>query len=221
MNKTIPHHNWMVNGKWRTGDEDAESTPLRRRKVGLLGYGAVNSKVHRFLSGFNVEFLILKRTWKNEDKDFPTKFQKFTPSQLHLFLEHVDILIVAVPLTSATMDLIGKKELQLLGSAGLLINMSRGIVVNQKDLFESLKDGIIAGAAIDVWYNYRPDPDSEGKKYPYNYPFHELVNIVLSPHRGYSPYDDLERWNEVVENIERYVSGRTDFINVVRLERGY
>ena len=52
MNQIIPHHTWMVEGKSRTGDKDAKSTPLRDRRVGLLGYGAVNSKVHQFLSGF-------------------------------------------------------------------------------------------------------------------------------------------------------------------------
>ncbi|MHA2233138.1 MAG: hypothetical protein ACXAB4_11700, partial [Candidatus Hodarchaeales archaeon] len=46
-NKIIPHHNWMVDGQWRKRDADAKSTPLRFRKVGLLGYGAVNQKVHR------------------------------------------------------------------------------------------------------------------------------------------------------------------------------
>ena len=63
MNNVIRHHTWMVNGRWRTGDKEAKSIPLRRRKIGLLGYGAINSKVHKFLSGFNVEFSILKRTW--------------------------------------------------------------------------------------------------------------------------------------------------------------
>ncbi len=61
-NKVIPHHNWMTEGLWRRGDSFAKSTPIRNRKIGLLGYGAVNQKVHRFLSGFDVDFLILKRT---------------------------------------------------------------------------------------------------------------------------------------------------------------
>ena len=52
-NKIIIHHNWMAKGKWRKGDKDGKSIPLRNRRVGLLGYGAVNQKVHRFLSGLD------------------------------------------------------------------------------------------------------------------------------------------------------------------------
>jgi phosphoglycerate dehydrogenase-like enzyme len=221
MNKIIPHHNWMQSGRWRTGDKEAKSIPLRYRRIGLLGYGAVNSKVHRFLSGFNVDFSVLKRKWKDKETKLPTEIEKFSPPQLHQFLEHIDTLIIAVPYTSDTIGLISKKELQLLGPDGLLVNVSRGIVVDEKSLYESLKNGIISGAAIDVWYNYHPEPDSEGKKFPYDYPFHKLDNIVLSPHHGGSPFDDMERWNEVIENIERFVSGRKDYLNIVNLAREY
>jgi phosphoglycerate dehydrogenase-like enzyme len=221
MNRIIPHHSWMMNGLWRTGDKDVKSIPLRRRKIGLLGYGAINTKVHKFLSGFNVEFSVLKRNWYEKGMDLPTEIERFTPNQMDEFLKNVDILIVAVPHTSDTEGLIGEKELQLLGPEGFLVNVSRGAVVDEKSLYSSLKNGMIAGAAIDVWYKYRPDPDKEGKKYPYSYPFHELENIILSPHRGASPFDDLERWDEVIENIKRYVAGRTDFLNIVDLERSY
>ena len=56
MNKVVLHHNWMKEGKWRLGDSQAASIPLRDRKIGFLGYGAVNRNVHRFLSGFDNEF---------------------------------------------------------------------------------------------------------------------------------------------------------------------
>ena len=221
MNRVVHHDSWMRNGRWRIGDKEAKSIPLRRRKIGLLGYGAINSKVHKFLSGFDVEFSVLKRTWKDDELEFPTKIKRFTTDQLHQFLEYVDILIIAVPHTSETEGLIGQKELELLGSEGLLVNVSRGIVIDEKSLYESLKNGIIAGAGIDVWYEYQPDSDEDGKKFPYSHPFHELENIILSPHRAASPFDDLERWDEVVENIKRFVSGRTDFLNIVDLERSY
>ncbi|MHA2141954.1 MAG: NAD(P)-dependent oxidoreductase, partial [Candidatus Thorarchaeota archaeon] len=99
--------------------------------------------------------------------------------------------------------------------------MARGVVIDEEGMFRALKEKVIAAAAIDVWYDYKPEPDDAGKKYPFNYPFNELDNIVLSPHRGASPLDNLERWQEVVENIRRFASGRTDFLNIVDLERGY
>ncbi len=220
MNKVIPHHNWMVEGKWRKGDKDAKSTPLRDRKIGFLGYGAINRKVHKFLSGFDVEFHILKRSWKNEE-DIPRHAKKYTPEELHSFLGEIDVLLNAIPHTSVTEGLIGEEELKLLGPDGFLVNIGRGATFDQDALYKALQSRSIAGAAIDVWYEYKPDEDEQGRKYPYTRPFHELDNVVLSPHRGASPMDDLERWNEVVENIKRYSSGQKNFLNQVNLEKEY
>jgi phosphoglycerate dehydrogenase-like enzyme len=220
-NKVIPHHGWMTEGRWRTGDSDASSIPLRHRKVGLLGYGAVNRHVHRFLSGFDVEFHILKRSWQESPVKAPTEYEKHEPSQIREFLKVIDILIVAIPQTPDTIGLIGREELELLGRNGLIVNMARGVVIDEQSLFNALEDETIAGAAIDVWYEYRPEPDADGRKFPYTKPFHELENVVLSPHRGASPFRDLERWNEVIENITRFAAGRTDFLNIVDLDLGY
>ncbi len=219
-NKIIPHHNWMNKGFWRRGDSHAKSTPMRNRKIGLLGYGAVNQKVHKFLSGFDVEFLILKRTW-NGDEEFPTPAKQFLPENLSTFLDETDMLIVAVPQTEETIGMIGEDELKLLGTESFLVNIARGIVVDEEALYNALAQKTIAGAAIDVWYEYRPEPDEEGRKFPARFPFHELDNVVLSPHRGASPMDDLNRWDEVIENIRRLAQGNDDFINVVKLDRAY
>ncbi len=220
-NKVIPHHNWMKEGHWRRGDDHAKSTPLRYRRIGLLGYGAVNSKVHRFLSGFSVEFSICKRSWADSAIPVPTPATRYESSELHQFLDEVDTLIVAVPQTDNTVGMIQAAELQMLGAKGLVVNVARGDVIVEKDLYEALSLNIIAGAAIDVWYDYRPEPDEAGRRFPFKYPFHELDNVILSPHRGASPMDDLERWDEVIENIKRVAQGRTDFLNTVDLERGY
>ncbi len=220
-NNIIPHHNWMSDGQWRKGDSDASSIPLRHRKVGLLGYGAVNQKVHRFLSNFDLEFAVLRSDWNKQNESLPTEITKYSPDQLHSFLESVDTLIVAIPLTEKTKGLIGKEELQLLGVKGLLINLARGVVINEKDLHEACRDKSIQGAAIDVWYDYDPTPDDNGGKYPYRFPFHKLDNVILSPHRAASPFSDLKRWDEVIDNIERFATGRKDFKNVVSLENEY
>jgi phosphoglycerate dehydrogenase-like enzyme len=220
-NKIIPHHGWMKEGQWRKGDADAKSTPLRDRQVGLLGYGAVNSKVHRFLAGFDVRFHVCRRIWKEESISLPTPVEKYMSSELHEFLKEIDTLIVGVPQTPETIGLIGAKELELLGEQGLVVTIARGLVINEEAFYSALSKKQIAGAAIDVWWQYRPDDDAEGRKYPSSYPFHELDNVVLSPHRGASPMDDLRRWDEVIENITRFAQGRNEFINVVDLERGY
>lgn len=222
MNKIILHHNWMSNGIWRTGDKEAASVPLRFRKIGLLGYGAINQKVHKMLSGFkNNKFYIIRKNWNKQTTPIPTEIVKFEFNRLHEFLELIDILIIAVPVTSLTKDIIREKELELLGSNGLLVNVSRGEIINEEDLFIALKNRKILGAAIDVWYNYDPKANGEGKKYPFHFPFHELDNIVLSPHRGYSPFNDLLRWDEIIENIMKFAQGDHNLKNIVSLNEEY
>ena len=222
MNKIVPHHNWMVQGKWRLGDTEAKSITLREKRVGLLGYGNVNKKVHRFLSSFDVSFSILRKHWdKDKAYKFPTSCQKYELNQLHDFLKDIDVLIVAIPLTKETEGLIGKEELELLGENGLLVSAGRGEVIDEESLYEALKNDVIAGAAIDVWYNYKPEPDEQGRKFPTQFPFYELNNVVLSPHRAASPFDDLRRWDEVIENITRFVRGEKKFLNEVNVEEGY
>ncbi len=229
INKIIPYHNQMVEGGWMTSDDSdlaSASVLLRNRRIGLLGYGAINSKVHRFLSGFSVEFNIYKRRL---DKNSPrivkdnmgNNVNLFRHTELQKFLKKSDILIVAVPHTARTEGLIGLKELKLLGSEGIVVNVARGAVVNESDLYSALSKKIISGAALDVWYNYRPRKDKKGRSYPYSKPFHTLSNVLLSPHRAASPFDDLDRWDEVIENIKRLSAGKRKFLNEVNLEEEY
>jgi phosphoglycerate dehydrogenase-like enzyme len=222
MNKVIPHHQKMVAGEWRQwSDAFAATIPLRDRHVGLLGYGAINRWVHRFLAGFELDFHLLRRSWRGKPEPPLPYTQKYTPNKLHAFLRKVDTLIVAVPQTEETTGILGQAELRLLGPEGVLVNVARGAVIDQEALYKALEEKAIAGAAIDVWYEYQPEPVDQGRRYPTDYPFHELDNAVLSPHRAASPFSDLKRWDEIIENIRRYAHGRTDFLNIVDLVRGY
>lgn len=221
MNKVVLHHNWMVEGLWRRGDAHATSTPLRGKKIGLLGYGAVNKHVHTFLSGFDVNFSILRKDWDKQKEPLPTPVTKYNFEDLPTFLEEIDILIVAVPLTSVTEGLIQKEELEMLGKNSYLVNIGRGPIIDEESLFEVLREEKIAGAAIDVWYDYQPKEDDEGRKFPSKYPFYLLENVILSPHRGASPMSDLKRWDEQIKNIIRFVKGKKEFLNEVNLDEGY
>jgi len=224
MNRIITHHNRMKNGIWETSDDEdlyGSSIQLKNRNIGLLGYGAINRHVHRFLSGFDNKFNVLKFSWKDHDGKFPTPVKKFTSKQIHTFLKESDILIIAVPHTDLTEDLIKAKELKLLGKTGLLVNVARGMVVNENDLYAALKNNIIAGAALDVWYNYKPEKDKEGKMFPAAKPFGKLENVILSPHRAASPFEDISRWDEVIENIRKVSLGKKNYLNIVDLDKEY
>lgn len=257
-NQLVPHHQWMVEGRWRLGDDAARSVPLRDDvTIGLLGYGEINQYVHRLLAPFGVSFTALKRSWdKAHDALVPEAC--FTPLRLHDFLRSADILIIAIPHTPATDGMLGAAELALLGAGSrldrelrigwplapsaagqsqaepasgqplggfpLLVNVARGAVVDEAALYFALRDRVLAGAALDVWYDYQPQPNATGQRRPWHnpveHPFHELPNVLLSPHRAASPLDDLRRWEPIIANLRRLSRGEPPQ-SVVDLDAGY
>ena len=212
-NKLQVHHQWMLDGRWRVGDKEAPSISLRNRKVGLLGYGHINKQVQRFLEPFACDFAVLRRN---------PSAGEYSPQELPKFLKEIDVLISTVPLTPETENWIGEKELALLGGNALVVNAGRGKTFNEEALFNALKNKTIHSAAIDVWYEYKPEPDKDGKQFPFSFPFNTLDNVLLSPHRAASPFSDLDRWgDDFLENLSRLGAGRKDFLNVVDLDLGY
>ena len=207
LNSLPAHDRWMREGKWRLGDAEAASRPLTEQGVGLLGYGAINQEVERLLQPFGCPISIYRSNSAENQS-------------LEAFCREVEVLIVAVPILPATTGLVDAAVLKALGQDGIIINVARGPVVDQQALYEALRDKGIAAAGLDVWYTYRPEKDSEGRRFPYEYPFHELENVLLSPHRAASPGVHARRWHDVIENIERYAEQRP-LINVIDLERGY
>ncbi|NNC94498.1 MAG: hypothetical protein HKN92_02980 [Chitinophagales bacterium] len=218
-NKLIQHHQWMKAGKWRTGDKEGKSFQIKTLKIGLLGYGHINRQVHEFLKPFQAEVYFCKRS---EDGITKEESHSFYPlERIHDFISLVDVLIVTVPHTSGSESMIGAKELELLGENGILINTGRGAVIEEEALYHALQKKQIAFAAVDVWYKYDCDENEEGKKYPYKYPFHELENILFSPHRAASPLEDLNRWSDVIFNLKQLCLNEPAYINVVDLRIGY
>jgi phosphoglycerate dehydrogenase-like enzyme len=273
-NQLVPHHGWLQAGQWRKGDSSARTVLLREDvTVGLLGYGAINQRVHQLLTPFGVHAIALRRGWPvgtgvslsavgtpvrasarqgiddsavsltadpTADDLTAVPTGQYTAASLHDFLRATDILVIAVPHTAETEGLIGQRELALLGTGKpasrpatadrplgglpLLINVARGAVVDEAALYAALASGQLAGAALDVWYDYSPPADRDGRKFPWRnpvaHPFHELSNVLLSPHRAASPLDDLERWEPIIDNLLRLARGKVPH-SVVDLEAGY
>ena len=213
MNQLFTHDGRMRNQE--KSQRKPESIPIREKIVGLLGYGPINQFVQDFLEGFDVKFAVLKRSWNEEAAT--SDFKQYTTNQLIEFLQDIDVLVVALPLTEETNGMIGVKELKALGNSSYLINISRGAIIKQDALFNALKKRIIAGAGLDVWYDV-----NEEDKYGYSskYPFHELDNVILSPHRANSG-GQITKWKPVFVNIKKLADGKTDFVYVIDINRGY
>jgi len=209
------HDRAMRRGEWvRHGDHDRHpSVGLTGKRLGLLGYGAVNRNVGALLGGFEMDLHVHRRS----GAQVPGATMHTSVGAL---MEASDVVVVAVPRTPETEGIVGAEELRLLGASGLLVNVARGPVVQEAALHDALSSGVLAGAAIDVWYEYAPEPDEAGFSHPATRRFDELDNVVLSPHRAASPFTDLERWDDVVGTLRAWAAGETPS-NVVDLDRGY
>lgn len=143
--------------------------------------------------------------------------------RLNELLPSADALVVCLPLTNETRGLVGAGELALLPPRAVLVNVGRGPVVDERALYEALKQGTLHAAGLDVWYNYPTDEAARASTRPSGYPFHELDNVVMSPHRAGAPNSaetESMRARALAELLNAAVRGGP-VPNAVDLERGY
>ena len=177
----IPFDRSMRQGDWTPRYEDHGKTRLLAGKTALvLGYGAIGQRVARLCHALKMEVLATKRTVDQAHDDTAAIFPA---DALHDLLPQAHALLICLPLTPATEGLLGAEELELLPDGAVVVNVGRGAIVAQEALYEELKNGRIA-AGLDVWYNYPRDTDERTATPPADFPFHELDNLVMSPHRG-------------------------------------
>ncbi len=122
-------------------------------------------------------------------------------------LGEVDFLIPCCPLTAETESLVNAEVYERLPRTAHVINMARGRVLDEQATYDALRSGRIAGAALDVWYQYPSDPAEP--RLPSRLPFHELLNVLLSPHNSAWTLPTIEgRVEDIAENINRLAEGR-------------
>ena len=139
------------------------------------------------------------------------------PERIDELLGAADYLAVTLALTPDTRGLLDETRLQLLRPGCYLINVARGEIIDEAALYRALSAGAIAGAAIDVWYRY---PTSPGNTRPSASPFHELSNVIMTPHvSGWTEGMLTARAALIAENIARVSRGEIPF-NVVSMADG-
>ena len=141
---------------------------ISKKKLGIIGAGRIGASFAMKSKGFDMEILYSdKKTNKELEKNLGAKKVK-----IETLLKESDFLSIHVPLTPKTTHLIGKKELKLMKKTSILINTSRGPVIDEKALVKALKENWISAAGLDVYEN-EPKITSE---------LLELDNVVLQPH---------------------------------------
>ena len=145
--------------------------PFSRRTLGIVGLGKIGQAVARRARGFSMEVLYCGRRRPETEKDLGVAWC----GSLDELLRESDIVSLHVPLTATTRHLIGRDQLAMMKRTAVLVNTSRGAVVDQAALAKALREGWIFAAGLDV-YESEPLPDDD--------PLRELDNCVLLPHIG-------------------------------------
>ncbi len=144
---------------------------LTGKTLGTIGLGKIGERVARFAKAFGMSILITKRT--RPDPSVLRELEaEFVP--LNDLLSRSDVVTIHVPYTSQTRHMIDERALSIIKKGAYLINTSRGLIVDEKALFNSLQSGRLSGAALDV---YEIEP-------PTDWSLIELPNVICTPHIG-------------------------------------
>jgi glyoxylate reductase len=165
-------------GKWKAwGPMVLQGQDIHHATLGIIGLGRIGTEVARRAKGFSMKVLYYSRTRRSPQEE-STLGVEYVP-ELSLLLSRSDFISVNVPLTAETKCLIGKPEFAMMKPNAVFVNTSRGSVVDQKALYETLKNKKIFAAAIDV---------AETEPIPLDDPLLTLPNIIIAPHIASSSF---------------------------------
>jgi phosphoglycerate dehydrogenase-like enzyme len=172
---------------------------LTGKTLGILGFGHIGRAIARRAIAFDMQVCAIRQHAQTET---PTGLLFVGgPERLDDVLRLADYLAITLSLSSATCRLIDDRALQLMKPTAFLINVARAEIVDEAALYRALASGQLAGAAIDVWYCY---PTSAKPTRPASQPFHELGNVLMTPHiSGWTDGMQNARVKLIAENIMR------------------
>jgi phosphoglycerate dehydrogenase-like enzyme len=201
---------------WRPRYAPNPAVTLYGKTILILGYGSIGRHLGKICAALGMRVLGVRREPQPDETA-----EVFPPEALPALLPQANVLAVTLPLTDETRGMIGAHELSLLPDRAIVVNVGRGPVIDQHALYRALRDGSLHSAGLDVWYNYPPDEASRAQTAPAEVPFHELENVVMSPHRGGGSSDvEVMRVQHLAEFLNQAAAGGP-LPNRVNLERGY
>jgi lactate dehydrogenase-like 2-hydroxyacid dehydrogenase len=185
-------HGHVRSGRWAKGESFPLSTSLRGRTIGIAGTGRIGKVIARRLEGFDVPVSTYGR------RPHPDPCYPFYPN-LRDLAQAVDTLIVVLPGGAPTSKLVDAQVLEALGPNGILINVSRGSVVDEAALIEALQSGKILGAGLDVFENEPCVPEA----------LMRMEQVVLLPHIGTATHHTRGLMAQlVIDNMRAWFDGK-------------
>jgi phosphoglycerate dehydrogenase-like enzyme len=208
--RIIDYHNdlkqFQWHGYWAKGTLSDTWESIQGKTCAVIGTGEIGKAIARYLKVFDCRTIGFKKRAITEKPDC---FDEIT-TDLNEALEKGELIFITLPLTEDTRGMFSAEILRRL-KGKFLVNVGRGLIVDEEGLYRALKEGILAGAGIDTWYNYPEKGKTTAK--PSKYPIHELPNVILSPHlAGFTPQAAGVNIEQTIENIRSYIqTGRAKY----------
>ena len=215
-------HRWKaVEQSFRAGSWEYSGSmvgPLRDelggQTVGILGLGRMGLEIAARARAMGTRVVACSRNPKASD-DVEASYAL---DRIDEFLARCDFVVVCIAHLPQTEGLVDAARLAHMKRQAVLVNVARGPVVAERDLYEALTSGTIAGAVLDVWWRY-PTAD-EPRRRGSAFPFHELDNVLMTPHSsGWTEQMMDRRWDMIVANLRALVRDEP-LRNVVRPAAG-
>ncbi len=199
-------------GRWthaRLAGEGGPVTELSGLTLGIVGYGGIGQGLARRAKALGMSVRAIRRTRGG----LPPELDSLAgPEGLSDLLSSSDFIVLTIPETPETRQLIGRQELAMVHPGAVLINVARGGVVDEHALIQALTERRLRGAGLDVFAQEPLPQDS---------PLWKMENVLVTPHvGGVSPKFWDRETDLIVRNIRRYLGGK-GLENVVRKELGY
>ena len=215
----VPIDRELRDGDWRSRYTETPVAVLHGKTALILGYGRIGQHLAPILQAMGMNVIGLRRDppAPGEEGDVDV----YPPGALHQLLRRADALVNILPLTPETRGMIGADELSLLPGHAIVVNIGRGPTIDEEALYDALTSGRLLAAGIDVWYNYPAEEADRASTQPSQFPFHELDNVVMSPHRaGYLSAAEEGRMKHLADLLNVAAAGKP-LPNEVNKELGY
>jgi len=197
--RVVEADKYVRTGQWKVSWHPTmmQGRDVHDATIGIVGAGRIGYAVARRAKGFNMKILYYDVIPRPEmEKEFGAK-----RVDLEAIFRESDFVSVHVPLMKETYHLVNEEKLKLMRKTSYLINNSRGPVVDEKALYEALREGRIAGAGLDVFEQEPTTVDN---------PLLKLDNVVVAPHISSASYETRSRMAEMVaENLVAFFEGKT------------
>ena len=194
--------NYLRKGKWKYGwnPDLMIGSDLHHKTLGVIGLGKIGSAICRRVEGFGMKILFTKRNFDQNDFNKNKSSDKLEYCNLQKLVSESDYIVISCTLNKDSYHLIDYDKIKMMKRNTFIINISRGKIINERDLIRGLKERLIAGAGLDVF---------EDEPIKSNNPLIKMQNVVLLPHIGSASIETRNKMSVMAaSNIIDVLKGR-------------